>query len=245
MAMKHISCLLTSRLVSQILRSLCLGVWLMSVSWANSVHASSPATEPPASAASNDIDNKASTLLVIGDSISAGYGMPEQQGWVALLQTEFEETMPDWHIVNASISGETTAGGLARLPKLLAHHQPRIVVIELGGNDGLRGYPLGAMKNNLTRMIELSHAAGASPILLGIRIPPNYGPRYTEQFFNSFGEVADQTATPLLPFFLKNVVLKEGMIQDDGIHPSAAAQPVLLDTVRPLILEQMEAQPNQ
>lgn len=240
MMMKHVSLSRVANLASLVLRLLCLGVWL-----ANAVHASSAAATPTANTSNNDTNSVSSTLLVIGDSISASYGMPEQQGWVSLLKAEFEETMPSWHVVNASISGETTAGGLARLPKLLAHHQPRIVVIELGGNDGLRGYPLGSMKNNLRKMIDLSHAAGAAPILLGIRIPPNYGPRYTEQFFNSFGEVANQTATPLIPFFLENVVLKKGMIQEDGIHPSAAAQPVLLDTVRPLILEQMQAQPNQ
>ena len=172
-----------------------------------------------------------SKLLVMGDSLSAGYGMQAKDGWVALLETRLEEQGYDVAIVNASISGETSGGGLRRLPALLEKHQPNHVIIELGANDGLRGQPLKIMRKNLGQMIEKSTEAGANVLLLGMMIPPNYGRKYTERFHQSFKTVADETDTPLVDFFLAPVALQPNYFQADRVHPNEAAQPLLLEHV--------------
>jgi acyl-CoA thioesterase I len=176
------------------------------------------------------------TILVFGDSISAGYGLPHvEQGWVALLQAKLKKEGYGYEVVNASVSGETTAGGLARLPRALSLHHPGIVILELGGNDGLRALPVAAMRANLSRMAELSAAAGAKVLLLGIRIPPNYGAEYTEQFSTAYADVARQEHTALVPFVLNGVALSPGLMQEDGVHPNEAGQPHLLDNVWPAL----------
>lgn len=164
-------------------------------------------------------------VLVLGDSISAAYGMNIEQGWVHLWAQSVQDRA---QIINASISGETTAGGLARLPALLQQHQPKIVVIELGGNDGLRGYPLVQLKNNLGQLVSLSQAAGAKVALVPMQIPPNYGEAYTRRFFETFEQVAIASEATLTPFILEDVALEPKLMQNDGIHPTAAAQPLLL-----------------
>ncbi|KZX75308.1 arylesterase, partial [Alcanivorax sp. HI0013] len=159
-------------------------------------------------------------------SISAAYGIEKSAGWVALLEKELEQRCRDFPVINASVSGETTAGGNSRLEALLDTHSPDIVIIELGGNDGLRGLSPVAMANNLTQMIEKSRAANATPVLLGMRIPPNYGQQYTRLFEQQFRQVSDDKQVPLFPFFLEGVV-EQGWLQKDGIHPTEEAQPLL------------------
>ncbi|SEL35649.1 acyl-CoA thioesterase-1 [Ectothiorhodospira marina] len=171
------------------------------------------------------------TLLVMGDSLSAAYGMPTEQGWVALLESRLDAQGRDFQVLNASISGETTRGGLTRLPRLLERHEPDWVVLSLGGNDGLRRIPLEEMSRNLREMIDLSHNAGARVLLVGIQIPPNLGRHFTERFHQIYHDLAANHDLPLVPFLLEGVVLEEGMMQSDGIHPTAKAQPVMLDTV--------------
>ena len=179
---------------------------------------------------------EAPVILVFGDSISAGYGLARvEQGWVALLQTRLKEQEYGYQVVNASVSGETTAGGLARLPRALSLHHPGIVVLELGGNDGLRALPLAQMRLNLARMVDLSAAAGAKVLLLGIRMPPNYGPEYTEQFRLCYSDLARDKKLPLVPFLLKDIALEPTLMQADGIHPNAQGQPKLLDNVWPTL----------
>jgi acyl-CoA thioesterase-1 len=173
------------------------------------------------------------SVLVLGDSISAAYGMSLDQGWVALLAGRLAETHPEWQVVNASISGETSAGAAARLPALLAEHKPAVVVIELGGNDGLRGYPVKRLRNNLRSMVEQSRASGAQVLLLAMEIPPNYGSRYTQAFRSSFATVAEETGSALSPFMLDGVATDQSLMQNDGIHPSVEAQPLLLANVWP------------
>lgn len=169
--------------------------------------------------------------MVLGDSISAGYGIQREQGWVHLLDRTLTEQEQAWSVVNASISGETTGGGLARLKSVLATHTPGIVIIELGGNDGLRGYPIAKIRENLTAMVNMVREHGATPMIVGMRIPPNYGARYTRAFDNVFAEVADATQTRFVPFLLSDVALADDLMQDDGIHPTAEAQPLLLNAV--------------
>ena len=176
-------------------------------------------------------------ILVLGDSISAAYGMSLEQGWVALLAGRVAENHPQYTIVNASISGETTAGGLRRLPALLEEHQPDLVIIELGANDGMRGYPLGTLRGNLTSLVQLSQAAGAAVILLPMEIPPNYGTRYTSGFRGSYVQVAEETDSLLAPFVLDGVATDPALMQADGIHPTVEAQPALLDNVLPTIMK--------
>jgi acyl-CoA thioesterase I len=176
------------------------------------------------------------TVLVFGDSISAGYGLPRvEQGWVALLQAKLKQEGYGYEVVNASVSGETTAGGLARLPRALSLHHPRIVILELGGNDGLRALPIAPMRANLARMAELSTAAGAQVVLVGMRIPPNYGPQYTEQFSGVYAQIAHDEHLALVPFLLDGVALTPTLMQDDGIHPNEAGQPRLLENVWPAL----------
>jgi acyl-CoA thioesterase-1 len=176
------------------------------------------------------------TVLVFGDSISAGYGLPRvEQGWVALLQAKLKKEGYGYEVVNASVSGETTGGGLARLPRALSLHQPSIVILELGGNDGLRALPIAPMRANLARMAELSTAAGAQVVLVGMRIPPNYGPQYTEQFSGVYAQIAHDEHLALVPFLLDGVALTPTLMQDDGIHPNEAGQPRLLENVWPAL----------
>ncbi|GAA0699704.1 arylesterase [Marinobacterium maritimum] len=176
---------------------------------------------------------QAKTLLVLGDSLSAAYGLPAEQGWVSLLEQELQQRRLADRVVNASISGETSSGGLQRLPRLLADYRPDLVLLELGANDGLRGTPLQVMEQNLRQMVELSQASGADVMLIGIRIPPNYGPQYTQRFYSIYPDLAREYQLPLVPFLLERVALKPQLMQSDGLHPTAAAQPILLQTVWP------------
>jgi acyl-CoA thioesterase-1 len=175
-------------------------------------------------------------ILVFGDSISAGYGLERvQQGWVALLQARLKEQEYGYDVINASVSGETTAGGLARLPRALALHHPKIVILELGGNDGLRALPIAQMRANLAQMADLAAAEGARVLLLGMRMPPNYGPDYTEQFRASYVALAREKKLPLVPFLLNDVALSPDLMQADGIHPNALGEPKVLDNVWPAL----------
>lgn len=177
----------------------------------------------------------AGTLLVVGDSISAGLGLDTSQGWVALLEKRLQKKGLDHRVVNASISGDTSAGGLSRLPALLAEHKPELVIIELGGNDGLRGQPPQQLQQNLASMVRQSQETGAKVLLLGMRLPANYGVRYTTDFAGVFPKVAEQTGASLVPFLLEGAGGVPSMMQADGIHPAAVAQPVLLDNVWPTL----------
>ncbi|ROR35199.1 arylesterase [Inmirania thermothiophila] len=172
-------------------------------------------------------------LLVLGDSLSAGYGLAPGQGWVDLLGRRLAERGYPHRVVNASVSGETSGGGLERLPALLARHRPAVVVVELGGNDGLRGLGLERTRANLAAVVRRARAAGARVLLVGMRLPPNYGPLYTRRFAALYREIARDEGVPLVPFLLEGVALAPGMMQADGIHPTAAAQPRLLDNVWP------------
>ena len=175
-------------------------------------------------------------ILVFGDSISAGYGLAHvEQGWVALLQTRLKDQEYGYQVVNASVSGETTSGGLARLPRALTLHRPKIVILELGGNDGLRALPIAQMRANLAHMVDLAEAAGAHVLLLGMRIPPNYGPDYTEQFRSCYSDVARDKKLPLVPFLLNDIALSPNLMQADGIHPNELGQPKLLANVWPAL----------
>lgn len=179
---------------------------------------------------------QAATILVFGDSISAGYGLETGQGWVTRLQQKLDKNAPgQHHVINGSLSGETTGGGRQRLPPLLARHRPDIVILELGGNDGLRGLSPKLMADNLRRMVADSRGAGAKVLLFAIRIPPNYGRVYSEAFEKVFVTVSREEKVPLLPFFLANRRGELVALQADGVHPTAAAQPVLLDNAWPLI----------
>ena len=175
----------------------------------------------------------APTILVVGDSLSAGFGIKLEQGWVALLQKKLAQEGYGHRVVNASASGETTGGAMTRLPRALAQHRPAVVILELGGNDGLRGLPVGDIRANFERMIGLATQAGARVLLIGMRMPPNYGPQYTREFDGLYAELARAHGLALVPFFLDGVALDEGLMQDDGIHPTAAAQPKLLAVVWP------------
>ncbi|MBX9763023.1 MAG: arylesterase [Pseudomonadaceae bacterium] len=177
----------------------------------------------------------AGTLLVVGDSISAAFGMDTRQGWVALLEKRLDEQGFDHQVVNASISGDTSAGGAARLPALLAEHQPELVIIELGGNDGLRGQPPAQLQQNLAAMVQQSQKVGAKVLILGMQLPPNYGVRYTTAFADVFPKVANETGSVLVPFVLEGIGGVPSMMQSDGIHPTAEAQPRLLDNVWPML----------
>ena len=185
------------------------------------------------------------TILAFGDSLSAAYGIRPEQGWVALLAQRLPAQGYGYQIVNASVSGETSAGGLERLPRALALHHPAIVILELGANDGLRGLPVSAMRENLAHMLQLSQAAGARVLLIGIRIPPNYGPRYGEEFAQVFPELARQFHVPLVPFLLRDVALDPARMQEDGMHPNAAGEPAVLDNVWPYLKPLLEKNPKE
>ncbi|MBC7183088.1 MAG: arylesterase [Marinobacter sp.] len=176
------------------------------------------------------------TLLVLGDSLSAAYGIPSETAWVQLLRNRMDNNgLADWEVINASIGGETTDGGTRRLPELLKENDPDVVIIELGGNDGLRGFPPDVIEANLASMIEQVQESGARAVLVGMQIPPNYGPRYTEMFANIYPKLSDRYDIALVPFFLEGIYNREGLMQDDGIHPTEKAQPKLLENVWPVI----------
>ena len=174
-------------------------------------------------------------ILVFGDSISAAYGMRVEEGWVSLLQKKLTTQGYGYHVVNASVSGETTDGGQARLARALAIQRPGIVILELGANDGLRGLPLDEVRANLVAMIDAAQKGGSRVLLLGMRIPPNYGATYSERFHAIYGELADKYHVPFVPFLLDKVALDPDMIQQDGLHPNAQAQPQLLEAIWPAL----------
>lgn len=171
------------------------------------------------------------TVLIVGDSLSSGFGVDSDKAWVALLQSRLEAEGYGYRVVNASISGDTTGGGLRRLPRALAQHEPDIVVLELGGNDGLRGTPVDIIRRNLAQMIELARERGAAVILAGMQMPPNYGSAYTEAFAGLYRELAVDFGVALVSFFLEGVALDPTFMQADGIHPNEAGQPILLQNV--------------
>ena len=178
----------------------------------------------------------AKTVMVLGDSISAGYGIEPQQAWVNLLQKRLDQQYPKQHkVVNASVSGETTSGALARLPKLLQTHKPNVVVIELGGNDGLRGQPPQMIQKNLVQLIQQSQKANATVVVLGMKMPPNYGTAYSKAFENNYKVVSQQFKVKLLPFFLESVAGNKSLMQKDLVHPNGKAQPILLNLAYPYI----------
>jgi len=179
------------------------------------------------------------TVLVFGDSLSAGYGLDVDQSWTALLQSRLHSQGYEHRVVNASISGETTEGGKTRIETAMDNFSPDLVILELGGNDGLRGFPPELMKENLRAIIKTARADGASVVLLGIRIPPNYGPRYTQAFEGVYRELADELGVRWIEFFMEGIALNDALMQDDGIHPNAEAQPMLLDNAWPIIRESL------
>ncbi|MCC5867594.1 MAG: arylesterase [Gammaproteobacteria bacterium] len=188
-------------------------------------------------AAADAADSSPPVLLVIGDSLSASYGMYMDEGWVSLLGARLAQTGHPHRIINASISGETSGGGLARLPRALERHQPALVILQLGGNDGLRGINIDTLRNNLARMIELSQAAGSEVILTGIKIPRNYRDEYYEAFESVYPALAEQFDIAVVDFLLEGVALDPELMQADGIHPNVAAQPRLLDNVWPAVAQ--------
>ncbi len=181
------------------------------------------------------------TVLVFGDSLSAGYGIDVDQSWTALLQARLEYEGYEHRVVNASISGETTEGGAARIEHTITNFDPALIILELGGNDGLRGIPSTRMKGNLEKIIRSSAMSGAAVVLLGIRIPTNYGPRYTEAFESVYRELAAQYDIPWIEFFMDGVALNDELMQADGIHPNTAAQPILLNNAWPIISQALAA----
>ena len=174
-------------------------------------------------------------IVVLGDSISAGYGIEVEQGWVALLQKKLHETKRDYSISNASISGDTSAGGLARIDPILSAQKPDIVLLQLGANDGLRGLSPVQMKSNLAEIVHRAQKAGATVILLGMKIPPNYGKRYIELFYNVYPQLAKELDITLVPFLLEDVALDKDLMQADGLHPNAKAQPILANKIEPYL----------
>ena len=181
------------------------------------------------------------TILVLGDSLSAGYNIDVEQGWVELLNQKLQQEGYPHTVINGSISGDTTTQGLLRLPTLLEQHDPEIVIIELGGNDALRGTPPNAIKRNLSKLIDTSKRSGAEVLLLGIQIPPNYGQRYAQAFFDNYAQLANEKKVKLVPFFLENVGGNDELMQDDGIHPNVTAQPILLENVWPQLETQIKS----
>ncbi len=179
---------------------------------------------------------KPSTIVVFGDSISAGYGIEVQEGWVALLNKKLIETNSNYIISNASISGETTAGGLARIDQVLTTQKPAIMLLQLGANDGLRGLSPVVMKNNLSDIVRRSQKSGAKVILLGMKIPPNYGKRYVDMFYNVYPELSKEMDIPMVPFLLEDVALDKDLMQADRLHPNAKAQPILADKIKPYLI---------
>ncbi|MGZ8096042.1 MAG: arylesterase [Methylosarcina sp.] len=173
----------------------------------------------------------AKVLVVLGDSISAGYGIEVSQGWVSLLQNRLDATNGNYKIINESISGETTAGGLARIDRILSEHKPVVLLVELGANDGLRGLSVDIMKNNLAEIIRRAQKTGVKVLLLGMRIPPNYGKRYTNMFYNAYLQLSSELKIPYVPFILEDVALIKELMQPDGLHPNAKAQPIIAERI--------------
>jgi acyl-CoA thioesterase-1 len=171
------------------------------------------------------------TIVVVGDSLSSGYGITAEQSWVAMLADRLQREGYGYEVVNASIAGDTSAGGLARLPRLLEIHDPALVVIELGGNDGLRGQPVAVLRDNLAKMIELTQQSGAEVVLAGMQIPPNYGPAYTRSLAAVYPELAELFRATLIEFLLADVALRPELMQADGIHPNAAGQETVFANV--------------
>jgi acyl-CoA thioesterase I len=198
-----------------------IGAWSLALAWLVVAAQAAPAADR--------------TILVLGDSLSAAYGLRPDQGWVALLQKRLRTQGYGYKVVNASVSGETTDGGLQRLPRALELHKPAVVILELGANDGLRGLPVTGTRRNLERMVALAKKAGARVVLVGMRMPPNYGPRYTAEFAAMYDQLATREKLPLVPFFLEEVALRQELMQADGLHPTAQAQPILLDTLWPAL----------
>jgi len=186
---------------------------------------------------------QAPVIAILGDSLSAAYGIPAERGWTALLQQRLAGEGYRHQVVNASISGDTTRGGLTRLPSLLEKHRPGVLVVELGGNDGLRGVPIAETRANLTQIIERAQAAGAKVVLVGVQLPPNYGKAFTKRFAAMFDELAREHAVPLVPFALERIANDSRLMQDDGIHPTAEAQPMMLDLVWPKLKPVLGAPP--
>jgi acyl-CoA thioesterase-1 len=180
------------------------------------------------------------SILVIGDSISAGYGITPKQGWVSLLQQRLIQQKYGYYVVNASMSGDTTSNGLARLPQALKDHHPQITIIELGGNDGLRGLQIPTIRNNLQRMIMLAKKSRSQVLLLGVRLPPNYGLLYTQRFQHIFTDLAAQNAVSVVPLFLKNVDDDSVLMQADGIHPTIKAQMIMLNNMWQVLEKMLE-----
>ncbi|MEE7625359.1 arylesterase [Methylobacter sp. Wu8] len=178
----------------------------------------------------------AKSIVVLGDSISAGYGIEVSQGWVALLQQKLDQQGTGHIIHNESISGDTTAGGLARIDAALALHKPAVVIVELGANDGLRGLPPALIKSNLAGIIQLARQNGAKVLLLSMKIPPNYGKRYIDLFYTIYPQLATELGIPYVPFIMEDVALTQDMMQQDGLHPNAKGQPVIADKVWPQLL---------
>ena len=187
------------------------------------------ATEPP-------------TVLIFGDSLSAGFGIDVDQSWATLLQDRLEEQGYEHRVVNASISGETTEGGAARIDNALGTFKPDLIILELGGNDGLRGFPPARIKENLGTIVGQAKASGAAVVLLGIRIPTNYGTRYTQAFEAVYAEVAEDLGVEWIEFFMQGVAMNDELLLEDRIHPNAAAQPILLDNAWPIIRATLDAQ---
>ncbi|HEY4368473.1 MAG TPA: arylesterase [Steroidobacteraceae bacterium] len=181
-------------------------------------------------------------ILVFGDSLSAGYGVDVDATWVTLLGKKLASQGYGYRVVNASVSGETTGGALTRLPRALQLHHPAIVIFELGGNDGLRGLPVRQMRGNFEAMLNQASAAGAKPMLIGMRMPTNYGPAYADQFHALYGELANKFSAPLVDFLLEGVALNPTLMQSDGIHPNAQAQPILLNNVWPILSPMLRKQ---
>ena len=185
--------------------------------------------------------DKSPTILIFGDSLSAGYGIDVDQSWAALLQQRLQDQGYEHRVVNASISGETTEGGVTQIDKAIEEFSPDVIILELGGNDGLRGFPPARIRSNLTAIARRAQASGAGVVLLGIRIPTNYGARYTQAFEAVYAEVATELGIEWIEFFMEGVALNEELLQEDRIHPTAEAQPILLDNAWPVIRATLDA----
>jgi len=182
----------------------------------------------------------AKSIVVVGDSISAAYGIDVRQGWVTLVQDKLQKQYKDYTVHNESITGDTSAGGLARIDSILDRRKPGIVILELGANDGLRGLSPAILKNNLTEIVKRAQHSGAKVLLLSMRIPPNYGKRYTEMFYNVYPQLSKELKIPYVPFILEDVALAKELMQQDGLHPNAKAQTVIVDKIWPYLVKLIE-----